>query len=367
MHIVQMTSAHPRTDVRVFHKQCRSLAKAGAQVTLVVADDKGDDTVDGVTIVDVGRSEGRLKRMAASAYRVYRKARTLKADAYHCHDPELIPWALRLKEQGAPVIFDAHEDLPAQIATKHYIPRYARRGLAAVVAMGERWAFPKFDGLVGATSQIASQLAELNGNVELVANYPLKDEFEPPVDRTPRHALFVGSISRIRGVGEVVDAMSMVKEGRRFRLVGPMANDGIEQRVEESPGRSRTDVVGSVDRQAVAEEMASAVCGIVTFLEAPNHVCAQPNKLFEYMSAGIPIVASNFTLWREIVEGTGCGLCVDPSRPEEVASAIDRLFDDPIEAAKMGARGREAVANRLNWEAQADNLLGFYRKLGILA
>lgn len=365
MHIVQVTSAHPRTDTRVMHKQCRSLAAAGYRVSLVVADGKGNQSRGGVEIRDVGLARGRVARMGLSAYRVFREARRLDADLYHLHDPELIPWGLLLRQKGVPVVFDAHEDLPAQIETKFYIPAPLRVPLARAVAAGERMALPHFDSLVTATPKIAEKLSHVNPRTTLVANYPLCEEFAPVGEGIPEHALFVGAISRIRGIEVLVDAAAMLKSGRRLRLAGPMAPDGVEMAIANSPGISRTDVLGPLSRAEVADEMRHARCGIVTFLDAPNHVCAQPNKLFEYMSAGIPVVASHFPLWRELIEGHNCGICVDPSDAAAIAEAIDYLFDHPEEAKAMGERGRQAIERSLNWERQHQALRELYEKLGV--
>jgi hypothetical protein len=112
MRIAHLTSAHPRDDIRIFLKECRSLAVRGHEVVLVVADGFGDEFRDGVMIADVGRSKGRLDRMVNTTRRVLRKALDLKADIYHLHDPELLPIGLALKSRGKKVVFDAHEDVP---------------------------------------------------------------------------------------------------------------------------------------------------------------------------------------------------------------------------------------------------------------
>jgi glycosyltransferase involved in cell wall biosynthesis len=109
--------------------------------------------------------------------------------------------------------------------------------------------------------------------------------------------------------------------------------------------------------------LARSKAGIVTFLPAPNHIDAQPNKVFEYMSAGVPVIASHFPLWREIVEGNQCGLCVDPHEPEQIAEAIDYLLGHPDEARRMGENGMRAVQDRYNWAIEERKLRKFYEGL----
>ncbi|MBD3768073.1 MAG: glycosyltransferase, partial [Gammaproteobacteria bacterium] len=103
--------------------------------------------------------------------------------------------------------------------------------------------------------------------------------------------------------------------------------------------------------------------GLVTFLPAPNHIDAQPNKMFEYMSAGLPIITSIFPLWREIVEGNQCGLCVDPLDPQAIGEAIQYLIDNPVEAEQMGKNGRQAVEQKYNWTIEEQKLLDLYAGL----
>jgi len=86
-------------------------------------------------------------------------------------------------------------------------------------------------------------------------------------------------------------------------------------------------------------------------------------KIFEYMAYEIPVVCSNFPNLKRIVEGEGCGICVDPEDPEEIADAVRWLAEHPEEGREMGKRGREAARRQYNWEAEADKLRRFYREL----
>lgn len=80
------------------------------------------------------------------------------------------------------------------------------------------------------------------------------------------------------------------------------------------------------------------------------------------MSAGIPVIASDFPLWKEIVEGSGCGLLVNPLDPEAIAEAIKWLLENPEKAETMGKRGRKAIEECYNWDKESVKLISFYRK-----
>lgn len=174
---------------------------------------------------------------------------------------------------------------------------------------------------------------------------------------------YVGSIASIRGIKELVASMALTQTAARLNLVGTFAEPQVEDEVQACPGWGRVNALGTKDRPGVRDVLARSRAGIVTFYPLPNHVDAQPNKMFEYMSAGVPVIASHFPLWREIVEGNDCGVCVDPLDPAAIAAAIDRIVGDPALAKRMGANGRQAVEDRYNWAAEELKLQDFYLSL----
>lgn len=363
--IVHLTSVHERGDTRILLKQCASLASSGHEVFLIVADGKGEETRLGVRILDVGTSRGRLGRMLGTTRRIAARARDLRADLYHIHDPELLPAGLLLKRSGARVVFDAHEDLPRQILSKPYIAPLARRPVAAATDHFERFACRRLDAVVAATPTIRERFARLGIACVDVNNYPLSGELEAGIAWSGKAAqiCYVGGITAIRGIRETVEAMALCKSDARLSLVGTFAEPDIHAELGRRRGWARIDELGFLARPAVRAEMGRCVAGLVTFLPVPNHIEAQPTKLFEYMSAGLAVIASDFPLWREIVLGNECGLCVDPRDPAAIARAIDLLVLDPETARRMGENGSRAVATRYNWASEEKKLLALYDKL----
>lgn len=360
--IAHLTSAHPRNDTRIFIKQCRTLAAHGYDVTLVVADDKGDEVKDGVTIVDVGRLPGRFKRIFSTTRRVYDKAVALDADIYQLHDPELIPIGLKLKRQGKKVIFDSHEDVPAQLLCKPYLGPVSRRTLSSAFSLFERYACSRFDGIITATPYIRDNFLKMNPRSEDVNNFPVIGELDATIPWGDKQAevCYVGGIAEIRGIRELVHACARFTSSARLNLVGGFSEPQMEAEVRAHPGWARVSERGVLDRTGVREVMKRSAAGLVTFHPLPNHLDAHPTKMFEYMSSGIPVIASNFPLWREIIEGNECGICVDPTAPAAIAAAIDYLVTHPAQAKTMGENGRRAVLEKYNWGVQARKLTHFY-------
>jgi glycosyltransferase involved in cell wall biosynthesis len=365
--IAMLSSVHPPFDTRIFQKEARSLVAAGYDVTYVVPHDR-DEVVDGVRIKALPPALGRLRRMLVAPGRVLRAALALGADAYHFHDPELIPVGLALKLRGKRVIYDVHEDVPKSILGKSYLPPRLVRPLALTSGVVEQGASRAFDLLVLARDDIEASFHR-HPHTLLVRNYPSTSTF-PDVPRRPRgdgHFLvaYTGGLTAGRGAVQMIEAIGLVAERCRPRLVifGRFWPEELEMQVRALPGFARVDYRGWVPYETLPAQLVSADAGIVAFLPEPNHVNAGPTKLFEYMASGLPVVASDFPMWRDIIQGSGCGICVDPADPSAVAAALEYLADHPERRAEMGANARRAVVERYNWEVEADRLVQAYSEL----
>lgn len=359
-HIVHMTSVHPRYDTRIVLKECKAVLRAGFKCTLIVADGAGEANEHGLHIMDVGAPSSRATRMTLSVWRVFRLAKQLNADVYHFHDPELIPVGLRLHAAGKIVIYDMHEDVTADILSKHWIALPLRRLVSSLFGYVEKHAVKKLSAIVTAWPYLREKFQAFSDNVVDIVNYAMDDELfiESTWCDRPRDICYIGGISNIRGIYEILEALKYCDA--QLTLGGNFHERETEVRARSMPTWSRVNYLGFVSRKQAAEIMSRSRIGLVTFLPEPNHLNAMPNKLFEYMSAGLPVVASNFPRWREIVEKHACGICVDPTDAMAIANAIQYLLDHAEEAEKMGANGRKATLGTFNWYVEERRLIQLY-------
>ncbi|QUY52822.1 glycosyltransferase family 4 protein [Psychrobacter pacificensis] len=360
-----LTSVHSRFDIRIYQKECRSLTQK-YDVFLIVADGLGDEIKDGVSIIDVGKFKGRKNRMLNAPKALFKKAIELDADLYHLHDPELLPIALKLRRVGKVVVFDAHEDFPKQVLSKHYLNTHVAKLISISIKYYENYVCSKLDAVVTATPSIRDKFAKHTKKVVDINNYPLLGELQSinkDWANIVEEIAYVGGISKIRGIQEAVEALSLTKTKTKLNLVGRFSDQQTYSLAQASSGWQYVDELGQLDREQVKRILERSIAGLVTFLPVPNHIDAQPNKMFEYMSAGIPVIGSNYPLWVNIIEGNDCGICVDPENPTAIAQAIDKLVSNKDLAEAMGKNGIKAVNEKYNWAIEEKKLFKLYDEL----
>jgi len=367
--IAHLTSAHPALDVRIFHKECRSLARAGYDV-IAIGNHECNEIVDGVRFRGLGRSRNRIQRMTVKQLRMCREAFRAAADVYHIHDPDLLAVGILLRAARKRVIYDIHEDLPRTIlSSKEYLPKPVRKPLMWIVERAEKAAAQYMSGLITATPGLADRFRTIHSNTVVVSNFVIVDEFAPSTHLDWKKRLsavtYYGGISEQRGIREMLAAMDLLPRalGAKLELGGWFYEKALQDDLEARPQWRHVNWHGELNRTDVVSVLSRVRVGLLVLHPDKAYVASQPTKLFEYMAAGIPVVASDFPLWRNIIQNAGCGLLVDPFDTHSIAAAIERLMTNDSEAQAMGMRGRKVVEERFNWTNEEQTLLSFYSSL----
>jgi hypothetical protein len=361
--VCHITTVHPVDDHRILHKECVSLRAAGYDVTLI-APHEDDAVVHGVSVVAL-RSDprNRLERMLQRPRAAYRAALAVDADLYHFHDPEFLPYGVRLARGGKRVVYDAHEDVPVQMRYKEWIPGPARAGAGRAFARLEAACVSRLDAVVSPSLPALERMRPRQPRAILVANYPRLDEIAPTPRWSDREraACYVGGITRARGASELVDAMAGVDA--ELHLAGVFVPAALRRELERAPGWARVRYAGRLGRGEIAALLARVKVGVIPLHPIANYVDAYPVKLFEYLAAGLPVVATDVPRWRAVLEAHDCGVSVPFGAPELLGAAIRRLLDDDDRGRAMGERARRAAERHYSWETQAAALTRLYGEL----
>lgn len=369
--VCHISTVHVPIDVRVFYRECVSLADAGYETHLVIPADAS--TIErGVHIHAIRRVHNRFLRMVFMPWVAMIRALRTRADLYHYHDPELVPvgfvlrWILWKR-----VVYDIHEPIPQQILGKEWLPRWSRKWVAGSYRVIERLLTP------GQVLVLANENSRLDygSSAIVVRNYPLIVEpftrNPTPVNERPQPPLlvYVGAMSRDRGADVYVELAHRLKQsGRGFRmmLIGPCAppyEAHLRERIAKNGLEDLVDLRGRTEYLEAMSYVSRATIGLCVLMPTPNHRIALATKILEYMMLGTPVLASNIEGWRKYVDGEQSGLTVDPEKIDDVVRGCERMLDDPSELTAMGARGVEAVRTKFNWASEFQTLQTCYDRL----
>ena len=248
MIIAHLTSVHPRFDIRIYHMMCKSLRKLG-DVHIICADGLGEQNIDGINIIDVGKSTNRFSRMWVSVNKIYQKANLIDADIYHIHDPELIRVGYKLIKKGKKVIFDSHEDIGATILNKPYLNSTLRKLIYRIYNAYEKYMLKKFSALIAPTPFIKKKLNQINPFTEKICNYPISDNLKTEYRKKEFEKFevcFVGGISHQRGVKELIKALELTKNKVYLNLVGDFISEQYEKELRAEKGWKYVNYFGYI-------------------------------------------------------------------------------------------------------------------------
>lgn len=362
LRIFHITTAHRSDDARIYHKECTSLARAGYDISLVAPGDSRKATNDSPAIIGIGQFNSRIGRMLRGAWRVFRIIARERPRAIHIHDPELLLLTLPARWLGCRIIYNSHEDVPQHIQSKPYIPAPIRPLVSHTFLAFEKFATKLCDLVVAATPDIAARFTKLGRRTVCVRNFAIAGEFARGSNERERSLVYIGGLRRDRGIYDMIALADRLN--LPLHLAGPGWPAGLLDELKTMPGWRHVTYHGVLDRAGVSELLAKASIGLVLLHPRPNYLTSLPVKMFEYLAAGLPVLASDFPYWRDIAGQSNAiafTSAQDISRQaEDTLKLLDRIDVAP---AAMREAARTTFRTSFSWEAEEAVLLAAYETL----
>ncbi len=365
--ICHLSSVHRASDTRIFYKECRSLAKV-YKVSLIALAEKSEE-VDGVRIIALKDYQNRFLRFFITDFVLLIRAIGEGADIYHFHDPELIVAGIVLRLAGKKVIYDVHEDVISDLGEKKWLPFKALAKLSYNLL--ELIAFRTSFYFVLAEKSYEKKYLNQPSRYIVVQNFvPLTDfRFNNlPYNTDSKTIAFVGFLSARRGLNYIIDALKMLKDKgliinlRCIGTINPALTEILSKSKSYSEVKEQVAFVGHIPFPESIYALRDCLAGLALPESIPNHYGSYPTKMFEYMAIGLPVISSDFELYKDIIDKYECGITLNPEDSQAIANAIEHLVLHPDKASVYSTNAKEAVQD-FDWKTEEEKLLDFYEKI----
>lgn len=382
MQIAMLLSNAFRPDTRVL-KEAQSLVQAGFDITIICWDRLAElpsvetlpSGVKIIRIINVRSSYGIGARQILTLHRFWCASLhildDLQPNLLHCHDFDTLPCGLFWgKAHHIPIIYDAHEYY-ADLVRPRLIGLFGKI-LYLVIREAEKLAAHMASAVVTVDETLAEIYNRLNQRVLVIGHYPQKilaKNYNPVFTRSEITMLYSGRISTDRGALLYIDVLRALHDlniPARLIFAGIFTPESEKKIISKHSSKlvSFIEYLGWVPYQQMQDVYHSADIGLSILLPETRYIAALPVKLFEYMSSGLPVIASNFPAISSIINETKCGALVDPlSQPVEIARIIERWWNEPSIPRILGENGRQAVLSKYSWENQSGRLSELYNLL----
>lgn len=374
MRICLISSGHKPDDDRIFYKEGRSLTKICDDLWIISPFSSNiPEEKDGVRFLSVSTRSRSLRDRFHTMRELFDAAINLRADIYHCHEPESLLVALRLKKiLGCKIIFDSHEMYSATLAQR--FPKSMHRQIMFLYKCFERSKLVRCDYLIGATWSISQYLQIIGGSkkTETILNGAVSDVLGAMHERKWGNTTILchdGALTFSRGLANMVKAIDMVrkKHSVKFRIVGDVFGQEkkwLDSYIKLHRLEGVIERTGWLNYSDIGPAISECHIGLLALEKIPNHIVAAPNKIFNYMHFGIPFIAPNHCRdIRKLINDHNCGMSVDNTSVMSYARAISHLIEHRDETLKMGVSAKKASDTKYNWSQMEQKLLCIYKTL----
>ena len=371
MRVCHITCRHPWNDARIYQRACIGLVQEGLEIHLIA-------TFPGIEPVESGVKHHWLKQRHGwrmrllSSKEAYKLALNINADIFHFHDPDLLPWMVLLSLRGKKVIYDVHENYTERILSLRF-PGWINRQLAKVWSILELFCMTKYSGIITTTKSMQNLFSGINIPKVVVSNTPYLAAFVDAnleVVKEPFTIYTSGIHSDKRNCMQTIEALPYIlKKIPEARLIfaGTYFPDDFENRLnlkaKELGVEMQVKTEGKYSYKDNFSRMAKMEVGCVFYEDNVNNRVTIPNRLFEYMCAGVAVIGESFFEVKKVIEDSQCGVVVNSSDPQSIADGVILLFSDISALRKMQSNAKSKIISTYAYEHELKKMIAFYNSL----
>ena len=381
--ICMLAARHSPLDARITHKEGMSLKNAGYKVVIIAPYKNKFSSFNGIKIIGFKMLKKPLRRINTLINLIYWGVK-IKADVYHCHEVDTSLFAgiwikkiLKWKGIKASLIYDSHEHWPA--IWSQAVPFFLlKKFIYSLVNHWEKWVLKHCDAAFTANKIVKKHLKSLNKNIKIEALYNcpiLKPSQNKQNNKKSSHVTICheGMLNFNRGLREMMECIKKIKEeldnNIKLLIIGNIfiekEKKWFRKKIIEYKLEKNVEITGWIPYTKVSEKIQKCNIGLILFKPIPNNKLAgPPNKLFNYMQCGLPVIAPIFCFeTKNIIDETNCGLLINSITTKNIYDALNYLLVNTKKADNMGKNGRKAVLEKYNWENESKKLLEIYKNL----
>ena len=362
--IFMATSVHRWNDNRIYHKEAKSLSKY-FDIELHAPSSFKIKEYGHLKIIGLPLWKKETDRREIRN-NIWQRLKQSSASIFHFHDPELIWIGIKAKLiLGKKVIYDVHENAGASILRKSWLSYPSKIIFYLIYKSFEKLSSLLFDHYILAESDYVNFI---KSNYTIVRNFPLFNNLEMSNDKTT-DLIYVGSMTSDRGMDMILDLtkdLLIDYPNISLKLIGNGPSNYIKSLnsiITKNNMQNNIRIFDYMDYNKAMKHIQSARIGLCILKPVKNYINSYPTKLFDYMSAGIPFVCSDFEINKEIVLKTGSGILVDPDNKKQIIKEIKILLDNPKKTKQIGIKGQKAIFKEYSWKNENSKLIRLYRKI----
>jgi len=370
MRICILTSGHSPFDSRIFYKEVLSLKQKYKDIVIIAPYDNNIE-VQGIKIVKINSRKNWWNRFWPMI-QLYSKGLYQHADVYHCHEPDSLFIGYLLKRRlRCKLIYDSHEYHPEAFA--EHMHSSLSWIVKRIIYFTEKIIAKKADYIITVNDLLVKKFERYQPNVVLIPNYPRLEMFNFKNDNIHKDIdfIYIGELSRSRGSSIIIEASRILKKrNMNFNIcfIGGFSSLEYESEIKSLIDRyklqEQVNFIEWIEHSKVNSILRRAKVGLVIL--QPNvyrYTVCEPIKLFEYMGNGLPVIANNYDMVRNIILPSECGILVDPTNPNEIADAMEEILKNQEKWIKRGKKGMLSVKEKFNWKIYGEKLTKIYMEL----